>query len=374
MQLPVFGVEEWLNRHEKSTSYDIAGVSISALNLEEIIALGPLTPEDFFRTIGQKKMDYGWIEGSPDFKEVVSQLYQHQSPDNILQTNGATGANFMVLYALLEAGNHVISLYPTYQQLYDIPKSLGCEVDLWMAREDKGWLPDLEELRSLIRPDTKMICINNANNPTGAVMDKAYLTELVEIARSVGAYILADEIYQPLTDGLDLVAICDLYDKGISTNSLSKTYSIPGVRVGWVAASLEITEVLRHYRDYTLICAGVFDDFTATYALQHRDALLERNRQLVVDNLAILRDWVEGEVYASLTGPAYVPTSFVRLDVPMPIEEFCLRLLKETGVLVVPGNRFGYEGYVRIGYCCQAEVLKEGLSRLSAFIADVHKG
>ncbi|MGT2666062.1 aminotransferase [Streptococcus rifensis] len=369
MQLPVFGVEEWLNQHEMSAVYDIAGVSIASLTLEEIIALGPLSPENFFDQLVRKKMDYGWIEGSPEFKEVVSQLYKHQTPHNILQTNGATGANFLVLYALLEAGDHVISLYPSYQQLYDIPKSLGCDVEFWIAREENDWLPDLEELKGMIRPNTKMICINNANNPTGAVMDKAFLTELVTVARSVGAYILSDEVYHPLTDEIEYEAICDLYEKGISTDSLSKTYSIPGVRVGWVAASQEMTDILRHYRDYTLICAGVFDDFTATYALKNRAALLERNRQLLSNNLTILKHWVESEQRATLSGPAYVSTSFVRLDVPIPIEEFCRQLLEETGVLVVPGNRFGYEGYIRIGYCCQEDVLKEGLSRLSDFIA-----
>ncbi|WP_153058328.1 aminotransferase class I/II-fold pyridoxal phosphate-dependent enzyme, partial [Streptococcus suis] len=116
---------------------------------------------------------YGWIEGSPAFKEAVSQLYEHVGPEQILQTNGATGANLLVLYSLIEPGDHVISLYPTYQQLYDIPKSLGAEVDLWQIEEEYGWLPDLEKLRQLIRPNTKMICINNANNPTGAVMDRA---------------------------------------------------------------------------------------------------------------------------------------------------------------------------------------------------------
>ena len=270
----------------------------------------------------------------------------------------------LVLYALLDPGDHVISLYPTYQQLYDIPRSFGADVDFWHVKEDMNWLPDLEELRKLIKPNTKMICINNANNPTGAVMDKAYLSELVEIAETCGAFILSDEVYHSFS-GDRIPAIVDLYDKGISVNSLSKTYSLPGIRVGWVAANSQVTEILKDYRDYTMISAGVFDDMVASLALKHRDSILLRNEKIVKNNLEILEEWVQSEPKAEMIKPANVSTSFVKLNVSVPIEEFCLELLDNYGVLLVPGNRFDIEGHVRIGYCCEESVLIEGLKRLS---------
>ena len=196
MKLPRFGVEEWLNVHEKSAICDIAGVSIKALTMRELFDLSSLDKDAFFDQLLKKKMDYGWIEGSPEFKTQVASLYKNMPVDNILQTNGATGATMLALYALIEPEDHIISMYPTYQQLYDIPKSLGAEVDLWEVEEDKGWLPDLDQLRRLIRPNTKMICINNANNPTGVLMDAAYLGDLVAIAKEVGAYIFSDEVYR----------------------------------------------------------------------------------------------------------------------------------------------------------------------------------
>ena len=266
MKLPRFGVEEWLNVHEKSAIYDIAGVSIKALTLEELFDLSGIDKDTFFNQLLRKKMDYGWIEGSPEFKAQVSSLYKNMPVDNILQTNGATGATMLALYALIEPKDHIISMYPTYQQLYDIPKSLGAEVDFWEVQEDKGWLPDLDQLRRLIRPNTKMICINNANNPTGALMDASYLKELVAIAKEVGAYIFSDEVYRSFNHPAP--SIVDLYDKGITVNSLSKTYSIPGIRVGWVASNTEVASILRDYRDYTMICAGVFDDMVATLVLK----------------------------------------------------------------------------------------------------------
>ena len=279
MKLPRFCVEEWLNVHEKSAIYDIAGVSIKDLTMRELFDLSGLDKDAFFSQLLKKKMDYGWIEGSPEFKTQVASLYKNMPVDNILQTNGATGATMLALYALIEPEDHIISMYPTYQQLYDIPKSLGAEVDLWEIEEDKGWLPDLDQLRRLIRPNTKMICINNANNPTGALMDAAYLGDLVAIAKEVGAYIFSDEVYCSFDQPAP--SIVDLYEKGIAVNSLSKTYSIPGIRVGWVASNTKVANILRDYRDYTMICAGVFDDMVATLVLENKEAILERNRQII---------------------------------------------------------------------------------------------
>lgn len=374
MDINAFGVEEWLNVWEKEAVYDLAGVSIASMTLDEILDLDPDGREALLQDLFAKKMNYGWIEGSPDFKDEVAKLYETVKPSQILQTNGATGANLLAIYGLIEPGDHVISLYPSYQQLYDIPRSLGAEVDLWQIKEELDWLPDMAELRELVRPDTKMICINNANNPTGAVMDRDFLEAIVAIAREVGAYILSDEVYKPLEDGLKVPAIVDLYEKGISTNSLSKTYSVPGVRVGWVVSNDEIADILRKYRDYTMICAGVFDDSLAVHILKHKDAILKRNQAIVTTNLAIVKDWVAQEPRVSLIPPRHVSTSFIRLDVPEEIEAFCVRLLKEKGVLLVPGNRFDMPGYARLGYCTHTDTLKKGLAALSDFLKTFDEG
>ena len=234
-------------------------------------------------------------------------------------------------------------------------------------KEENNWLPDLDELRKMVRPNTKMICINNAHNPTGAVMDEAYLNELVEIARSCGAYILSDEVYKPMED-IYVPAIADIYEKGISTNSVSKTYSVPGVRVGWVASNLEVIDILRSYRDYTMICCGVFDDYVATYALKNKDKILKRNKAIIDNNLAILKEWVENEPRVSLIYPKHVSVCFIKLDIPMEIEEFCVRLLKDKGVLLIPGNRFEVDKHARLGYCAKTETLINGLKALSEYL------
>jgi aspartate/methionine/tyrosine aminotransferase len=370
MKIAGFGVEEWLNVWEKSAKYDIAQSTISSMKLKDILALEPDSGKDFLDAIMQEKFNYGWIEGSPSFKNEVAKLYENMPADNILATNGATGANHLALYSLIEPGDHVIAEYPSYQQLYDIPKSLGAEVDYWHIYEENNWYPKLEELRAMIRPNTKMIALNNANNPTGTILDRDFLNEVVKIAREVGAYVLVDEVYLPLESDSNYAPIVDLYEKGISTNSLSKTYSVPGVRLGWTASNAEVADIFRKYRDYTMICAGVFDDALGALVLKHRDQVLARNQKIVSHNLAILREWVENEPAASMIYPKSVSTSFVKfndLD-PEKTEDFAIQLLKTKGVLIVPGNRFDLPGHARIGYCTDEATLRQGLAALSEFL------
>lgn len=368
MEIANFGVEEWLNEWEKEATYDISQSSIESLTLEELIALDGSTVAEYFTARSEEPMDYGWIEGSDRFKELVASLYETVAPDNILQTNGTTGANFLALYGLIEPGDHVISMLPSYQQLYDIPKSLGAEVEFIKLKEEDDWRFDVEELRAKMRPDTKMISLNSANNPTGTLLNRETLEAIVEMAKEADAYVLVDEVYEPLTEEGDYPSIVDLYDKGISTSSLSKTYSVPGVRVGWTATNKEIADEFRKYRDYTMICAGILSDELAIHALENKDKILERNRKIVNENLTILKNWVDSEPRVSLVLPNHVSTSFIKLDIPQDDREFCIDLLKETGVLLVPGSAFDIPGFARLGYCCKKETLEKGLELLSDYL------
>ncbi len=368
MNLVQFGCEDWLNNWEKSAKFDIAQSTISSLTLEDILNLESDAGVAILEKLKKETFSYGWIEGSPQFKNEVSKLYKNINTDNILSTNGATGANFIAILGLIEHGDRVIAEYPTYQQLYDWPRTLGAEVDYWNVYEEEDWHPRLEELRTLVKKNTKLICINNAAQPTGAILNTVFLKEVVEIARSVGAYILSDEVYLPLNSEIDYSPIADLYDKGISTNSLSKTYSVPGIRVGWIATKDDfLVNNIRKIRDYTLICTGVFDDAIAALVLKHKDKVLCRSRSIVLNNLAILKAWVENEPLVSMIYPDMVSVSFVKFEklAPERTEEFAEYLLKEKGVLIVPGNRFDMPGHARIGYCTDEKTLRTGLELLS---------
>ena len=291
------------------------------------------------------------------------------TPENILQTNGATGANFLAIFALIEKGDHVVSMLPTYQQLYDLPKSLGATVDFVKLNHD-DWQLDLKALEEKVKPNTKMICLNNANNPTGTLLNQEQLQKVAAIARKVGAYVLVDEVYAPLTDKGKFCSIVDCYEKGIATNSLSKTYSTPGIRIGWTAANEKITESFRKYRDYTMICGGVVSDELAIQVLENKEKILARNRNIVSDNLEIVKNWVAQEDKVELVFPNYVSTSFIKLNIPQNDYEFCVDLLKDKGVLLVPGTAFGVPGYARLGYCCKKKTLENGLQLLSEYLKE----
>ncbi|GAB2027821.1 aminotransferase [Lactovum odontotermitis] len=373
MNLVQFGCEDWLNKWEKSAQIDIAQSTISSLTLDEILSFEQDNGEAFLEKIKKETFSYGWIEGSPEFKGEVAKLYKSVKTDNILSTNGATGANFMAILGLIGPGDHVIAEWPTYQQLYDWPRTLGAEVDNWQVYEEDGWYPRLDELRALVRPNTKLICINNAAQPTGAILNTAFLDEVVKIAREIGAYILSDEVYLPLNPDADYTPIADLYKRGISTNSMSKTYSVPGIRVGWVATPDDaLADELRKIRDYTMICTGVFDDAVAALVLKHKDKVLARAREIVSNNLSILKDWVAHEPLVSMIYPDMVSVSFVKFEAldPARTEEFAVKLLQEKGVLIIPGNRFDMPGHARIGYCTDEATLRAGLERLSEFLRE----
>lgn len=371
MDIPIIGVEDWLNVHEMDATWDIAQSTIASLTMGELRALDEADGATFYEQLDREKMNYGWIEGSPDFKAEVAKLYEHEiNPRNILQTNGCTGANLNALMAVVRPGDHVIAEWPTYAPLYEIPRTLGAEVEYWQIHEELGWMPDIEELRRLVRPNTRLICINNASNPVGAVLDKEMLEQIAEIAASVGAYVLSDEVYSPLENTENFKSMIDVYEHSIVTNSVSKTYSVSAARCGWVIADDEVSDAIRTYRDYTMICGGVFNDALATYVLRHRDKILDRNREIVFGNREIAQAWIDSQPRVSWIPPKGVSTSFIRFDIPERDEDFCLRLLDERGVLLVPGSRFELPCGARLGYCAQPDVLKKGLDLLGEALAE----
>ena len=368
MDIKTIGVEAYLNDYEHDAVWDIGQSTIASLTMEEILALDGQDGASFYERLNREKMNYGWIEGSAEFKEEVAKLYKNVDPENVLQMNGGTGANLNAIMAIVEPGCHVIAEYPTYQPLYDLPAALGAEVEHWVIREEDGWQPRIDELKRLVRPDTRLICVNNASNPLGTVIETPLLEEICDIARSVGAWVLCDEVFFPLEDPERCTSVVDLYEKGVATNSISKDYSVPAARCGWTVSNKELADRMRILRDYTMICSGVFNDALATHVLKNRDAILERNLAIIQKNRAIVNEWMETEPRASWIPPKGVSVSYIRLDIPEDDEKFCLDLLRDEGVLLVPGGRFDLPRGARLGYCAPENVLREGLSRLSKYL------
>ena len=201
-------------------------------------------------------------------------------------------------------------------------------------------------------------------------MPEETLRGIVGIARRVGAYVICDEVYRFLTQEEGYPeSIADLYEKGIAVGSMSKVFSLAGLRLGWIATRSReaMREILLH-RDYDTISCGMIDEALATVALEAKEAIIARNRAIVRENLSILDEWIAKEPRFSYVKPQCGTTALLYCDVDMPSEEFCARLLAETGAFLTPGSCFDEEHCFRIGYACSKEELKEGLAKLSEFV------
>jgi Aspartate/tyrosine/aromatic aminotransferase len=370
MRIEPFGVEIWMNEWETKCEWNLAETCVESLTIRQLLALSGRNGEDLSALLPMQ-MTYGAIEGSDRLRAAIAALYAGQRCENIMVTHGTIGANMLVHRALVEQGDRVVAVVPTYQQHYSIPESLGADVHLLHLRAEDCWLPDLDRLRALAVPGTKLIALTNPNNPTGALIPVSMLQEIAEIARAVGAWVLCDEVYRG-TDQQDpgrTASMADLYEKGVSTAGMSKAFSLAGLRLGWIAGPPDLIAAVSLHRDYDTISVGRIDDHFATLALEAAEAVLERSRAITRGNLQILAEWVERQPLLSWVRPHSGTTAFVRFDAPITSREFCTDLLEATGVLFTPGSALGVEGYVRIGYANAPAILREGLRRTGDFLA-----
>ena len=370
MYIEPFGVEIWMNEWETKCALNLAETCVESLTVKELLQIVGKNDTDLSDLLTMK-MTYGAIEGSDRLRAAIAGTYDTQARQNIIVTHGTIGANMLVHKTLVAAGDRVIAIVPTYQQHYSIPVSIGADVQQLQLREQDGFLPDLDALRELVLPGTKLIALTNPNNPTGALIERPMLEEIAEIARAAGAWVLCDEVYR----GTDqqgagvTTSIADIYERGISTAGMSKAYSLAGLRLGWIAAPQEVIEAVSIHRDYDTISVGVIDDHFAALALEHRHKVLARSHTITRGNLSLLENWVANETRISWVKPRSGTTALLKHDLPMSSEEFCVALLNETGVMFTPGSAMNMEGYVRIGYANNPEILKKGLALVSGFLA-----
>lgn len=338
-----------------------------------------------------KKLTYGAIRGSDILLTRVAALYAEDAAEplpasNILITQGAIAANFLLFYTLIGPQDHVVCVYPTYQQLYGVPQSLGAEVSLWELKPENGYVPDVSELASLVKSNTKMIVLNNPNNPSGATIPESVLGSVVEFAQARDIIILCDEVYRPLFHSLGDTAATPPsilsfgYEKTVSTGSMSKAWSLAGARLGWIASrDRRLIEAVAEARDYTTISVSQLDDQVASYALSDavRPGLLIRNLALARTNLDMLDQFVQAHKgVCRWVKPTAGTTAFVQFThqgEPVDDEAFCLDVLDKTKVMFLPGKKcFGHDrdfgGYVRIGYVNETAVLREGLEQLGRYV------
>lgn len=371
MKIDEFVLENWLNPacdSEKNKIY-LGGSCVMPMTFEELFEVIGESMEDFLSDLKTMNLGYPYFSGTPRLREAVSKLYKNVKPEEVILVHGGTGANNTVVMTLVDPGDNVISIMPNYQQFDTIPGSIGAEVRRVHLKAQNGYQLDLNEVRQVVDRNTKGIFFTNPNNPTGSLLTESEMKELVEIAESVNAWIICDEMYRGLAEGY-MLSFADIYDKAIVTASSSKIYSMAGTRVGWIVChDSETIHQLFNRRSYDSICGGVFDEWLFAIALEHVDKIYARSRRIVNENKAIIDKWLDGHKYLHQYTEAYGTTYLVHYDLDIPAEQFCDGLLDEKGVLVCHGDCF-YLPYTFRITLSHAHQLERGLELIDEYIEE----
>lgn len=355
-----------MTRHETHVRYDIAESGILPLTTADLLAFEPEAERaaTLERLLGIP-LGYCEARGTEALRGAIAATYTRGDRDHVLVTTGAIEANFLLFNVLLDAGDHVVAPFPAYQQLYSVPRAIGCDVSLWKVGPETGYRYDVDALERLLTPRTKVIVVNSPHNPTGAMLSPADAARVYALAESVGATIVSDEAYRWLdVPGGDAFAppMFDAGARGISVGTFSKPFGLPGLRLGWIMGPPDLVERCWSQRDYISLSPGKLNDALGVLALSHREAIVARNRGIIEANLVAATAWVdEHKDFLSWTRPRGGLLALLKYDLPINSLELADTLAEEFSVMLAPGSAFGYEGHLRIGIGQRPDIFAEGL-------------
>jgi aspartate/methionine/tyrosine aminotransferase len=367
MRLDTFDMERLQSTWENRVRFNLSESSVHPMSMSELVADPGLVER-----LAATPLIYSQSNGTDELRASIAALYPGATEDNVEVTNGGSEANFVAVYALVEPGDEVLLVLPVYGQIPGLVRSLGMQVRTVSLREERGWHLDLAELEDAVTARTRLIAVCNPNNPTGAILTAAEMDGVVRAAERAGAWILADEIYQGSErSGETTGSFWGRYDRVVITHGLSKAYGLPGLRIGWIAGPKEFVAKTWSYHDYTTIAPGTLSDLLAQIALspEGRKRCLERTRAICRANFPTLRDWLgaQGSTFR-LVEPLAGAIAYVRYDLPVNSTELMRRLLEQHSVLVVPGDHFGMDRFLRIGYGPEPSYLRAGLDEISTVV------
>jgi len=363
MKIEIFEMERMQSLWENVVEYNLSESGVHPLTLSEL--LNPEEQKELLRV----ELGYTQTNGTPPLRENIARLYQGVNPEQIMVTAGSSEANFLLMWSLLEPGQEVIFELPNYMQMWGLARAFGAEVKPLWLREELNWQPDLDELKKLISPKTKLIILTNPNNPTGSILSEQTRKEIINLAAGAGAWLLVDEVYRGAErNGQETPSFWGQYDKVMVVGGLSKAYGLPGLRLGWLVAPEELTRKIWTYHDYTTISVSALTDHLGALALQpeRRLKLLNRTRSILQQNLPLLENWLQG--HGSLFH-YYPPQAgailFAGYNLPADALSLVETIRQEKSVLLVPGEHFKLEKHLRFGFGARPEYLKAALQRVS---------
>jgi aspartate/methionine/tyrosine aminotransferase len=350
MQITPFRIEEYMGKHEFSARHLLSSSDAESQTIAELLSLESGAHDAFLK----HWCGYTESPGSPWLREVLAAIYKEIHADHLVVASAAEEAIFLFYHALLGPRDHAIVETPCYESALTVPKSTGAAVSEWRRKPEDGWRHNIDALERLIRPNTRSIYINTPHNPTGLLMAPDVFHRVIELAAKGGIYVFCDEVYRELEHDpiMRLPAACDLYERALSLSSVSKTYGLPGLRLAWLAcrdgAFLRKIVSLKHY---TTICSSAPSEFLTALAFRHRQKFIDRNLQIVLRNLRQLSAFFasQDELF-EWTPPNASTIGFVRLKLQQNVETFCEELVREAGVLLLPGTVYDEPRHIRFGY------------------------
>ena len=360
MRLEAFALERLQSTWENRVAWNLAESGVHPLRLEELAE----TAADREALFGQH-LGYTQTNGTPELRSLVAAMYPGATAEHVEITNGGSEANLVVSWRLLEPGDEMVMMTPNYMQLGGIARALGARVRAWPLLETSTrWQPDLDALEGLVSPATKIVAICNPNNPTGARLTAGELDRICAIAARSGAWVLADEIYRGAElDGIDTASVWGRCERCIVTSGLSKAYGLPGLRIGWVVGPPPLVDELWGVHDYTTIAPGALNDRLARIALDppRRAKILARTRAIIGANYPLLRRWIDERPQLSHRAPEAGAIAAVRYTYDINSTELVERIRDGKSVLLVPGDHFDMDRFLRIGFGDHPGHLSAGL-------------
>ncbi len=372
MKYQPFVMERWQSTYEHRVRFNLSESGVHPLSVTELLTLADVEADALDVRLG-----YGQTNGSDELRNLIAHLYPGATDASVLVTAGGAEANFTAFWELMQPESSVAVMLPNYMQVPGLLESFGARIHPFHLVEENGWQPDLNELEKGLKEGARFILITNPNNPTGAVLDDVSMSGIVDLANRHGAWILSDEVYQGAElEGPETSSFWGLHDRVLITNSLSKAYGLPGLRIGWVVGPSETMEALWGRKDYTTIVPASLSDTLARVALEAdtRSMILARTRKILTENFALLSNWMDGQQGRfSYRPPDAGAICYTRYRPSINSTEFAEVLRTERDLLVVPGDHFGMDNYLRLGYGPPATELEQALERMTtAFDAVEH--
>jgi aspartate/methionine/tyrosine aminotransferase len=372
MKLDTFAMERLQSTWENRVAWNVSESGVHPLRIEELA-----DTEEARMALLAQPLAYTQTNGTPELRASIASMYPGATAEHIEVTNGGSEANLLVLLHLVQPGDRVVMMTPNYMQVHGLARGLGAIVEPWPLIDDSGsdpprWRLDLDALESLVTAQTRAVLICNPNNPTGARLSGAEIDAICRAAARHGAWVVSDEIYRGAElDGRETETAWGRYERVLVTSGLSKAYGLPGLRIGWVVAPPDVAETLWGIHDYTSIAPGAASDLLARIALApaRRDRLIARTRGIIRTNYPLLQNWIEKRApLLSHVAPEAGAIAFVRYRHPINSTALIERLRDEHSVLVVPGDHFGMDGYLRLGFGSDPVHLAGSLDRIGELL------